>query len=110
MAKLRGVFAKVFCVGARSLIIVALYVVSFLAALELAAILPQPWFAMGITALVLVAGLALRGKWPERAFHLESLGLGYQPDGQSNPQPAAPVSPGIAPARSKLVLSATMMH
>ena len=61
---LRGIFAKVVCVGARLGIVVALYLVALLGALQLAAVLPEPWSAVGITALVLVAGLALRGKWP----------------------------------------------
>lgn len=98
--KPKEVFAKVVCVGARSGIIVALYLAAFLAALQLAAFLPEPWSAVGITALVLVAGLALRGKWPGREFRLESVGLGYQPDGKPNPQPAAPVPPRGVPARS----------
>ena len=34
--KLKGVFAKVVCVGARSTIIAALYLAGFLAALQLA--------------------------------------------------------------------------
>jgi len=92
-SELRSMFAKVVCVGARSGIIVALYLVVFLGALGLAAVLPEPWSAVGIAALVLVAGLALRGKWPGREFRLESVGLGYQPDRKPNPQPAAPASP-----------------
>ncbi len=106
--KLRGMFAKVVCVGARSGIIVALYLAAFLAALQLAAVLPEPWSAVGITALVLVAGLALRGKWPGREFHLESVGLGYQPDGKPNPQPAAPVPPRGVPARSRPALNVVL--
>lgn len=86
--KPRAAFAKVFCVGARSLVIVALYLAAFLAALQLATILPEPWSTLGITALVLVTGLSLRGKWSARRFRLESVGLGYQPDGQPNPQRA----------------------
>jgi len=105
---LRGIFAKVVCVGARSGIIVALYLAAFLGALLLAAILPEPWSAVGITALVLVAGLALRGKWPGREFRLESVGLGYQPDGKPNPQPAAPVLPKGVPARSRPALDAVL--
>ena len=103
-SKLRGVFAKVVCVGARSGIVVALYLVAFLGAFQLAAVLPEPWSAVGITALVLVVGLALRGKWPGRELRLESVGLGYQPDGQPNPQPVAPVSPQGVPARSRPAL------
>jgi hypothetical protein len=102
--KLRGVFALVVCVGAHSAIIAALYLAAFLAALQLAAVLPEPWSAVGITALVLVTGLSLRGKWPARRFRLESVGLGYQPDGQPNPQPVAPVSPKGVPARSRPAL------
>ena len=86
--KPKEVFAKVVCVGARSGIVAALYLAAFLAALQLAAVLPEPWSAVGITALVLVAGLALRGKWPGREFRLESVGLGYQPDGPANLQPS----------------------
>jgi len=100
-SKLKGVFAKVVCVTARSGIIVALYLAAFLGALLLAAVLPEPWSAVGITALVLVAGLALRGKWPGREFRLESVGLGYQPDARANPQAAAPVSPRGVQARPR---------
>ena len=106
--KPNGVFAKVFCVGARSGIVLALYLVVFLGALQLAAVLPEPWSAVGITALVLVVGLALRGKWPGRKFRLESVGLGYQPDGKPNPQPVAPAAPGGVPARSRPVLDAVL--
>jgi hypothetical protein len=105
---LRGIFAKVVCVGARSGIIVALYFAAFLSALGLAAVLPEPWSAVGITALVLVVGLALRGKWPGREFRLESVGLGYQPDGKPNPQPAAPALPTDVPARSRPALDAVL--
>lgn len=108
--KPNGVFAKVFCVSARSGIIVALYLAAFLGALLLAAVLPEPWSAVGITALVLVAGLALRGKWPGRAFRLESVGLGYQPDGRgnTNAEPAAPASPRDVPVCSRPVLGAVL--
>jgi len=107
-SKPKEVFAKVVCVGARSGIIVALYLAAFLGALLLAAVLPEPWSAVGITALVLVAGLALRGKWPGREFRLESVGLGYQPDGKPNPQPVAPVSPKGVPARSRPALDVVL--
>ena len=103
-SKLRGVFALVVCVGARSGIIVALYLAAFLGALLLAAVLPEPWSAVGITALVLITGLSLRGKWPARRFRLESVGLGYQPDGQSTRQPAAPASPNAVPTLSRPAL------
>jgi hypothetical protein len=106
--KLKGVFAMVVCVGARSGIIVALYLAAFLSALLLAAVLPEPWSAVGITALVVVAGLALRGKWPGREFRLESVGLGYQPDGKPNPQPAAPVPPRGVPTRSQPALDVVL--
>jgi hypothetical protein len=82
------VFAKVVCVGARSGIVVALYLAAFLAALQLAAVLPEPWSAVGIAALLLVAGLRLSGRWPGREFRLESVGLGYQPDRRPALQPA----------------------
>jgi hypothetical protein len=72
------------CVGARSGIIVALYLAAFLGALQLAAFLPEPWSAAGITVLLLVGCLSLLGRWPGHAFRLESVGLGYQPDGQAN--------------------------
>jgi hypothetical protein len=81
------------CLVARSGIIVALYLAAFLGALQLAAVLPEPWSAVGITALLLVAGLALRGKWSGRKFRLESVGLGYQPDGQAG-APGAEFAPG----------------
>jgi hypothetical protein len=99
--KPRGMVAKVVCVGARSGIVAALYLAAFLAALGLAAVLPEPWSAAGVTALVLVAGLALRGRWPGREFRLESVGLGYQPDARANPQAAAPVSPRGVQARPR---------
>jgi hypothetical protein len=76
--KPRGVFAKMLCVGARSGIVLALYLATFLAALQLAAFLPEPWTAVAITALILVVGLALLGRWPGHQFRLESVGLGYQ--------------------------------
>jgi len=103
MSKLkpRGMVAKVVCVGARSGIIAALYLAAFLAALQLAAFLPEPWSAVGITALVLVVGLRLSGTWPGREFRLESVGLGYQPDARANPQPAAPISPRGVRARPR---------
>jgi hypothetical protein len=91
--KRSNVFVKVVCVGARSGIIAALYLAAFLATLELAAALPEPWSAVGITVLLLVTGLRLSGTWPGRKFHLESVGLGYQPDGPANLRPATPVSP-----------------
>jgi hypothetical protein len=103
-SKLKGVFAKVVCVTARSGIIVALYLVVFLGALQLAAVLPEPWSAAAITALVLVAGLAFRGKWPGRESRLESVGLGYQPNGPTNPLPAVPESPTGVPVRSRPAL------
>lgn len=84
-----GILAKAVCVGARSGIIVALYLTAFLSALGLAAVLPEFWSAVGITALLLVVGLRLSQKWPRRAFRLESVELGYQPDRQPNPQLAA---------------------
>jgi hypothetical protein len=103
--KLKGVFAKVVCAGARSGIVAALYLAAFLAALQLAAVLPEPWSAVGITALLLVVGLSLFGRWPGHRFRLESVGLGYQPDGQArNPQAAAPVSPRGVLLRSRPVL------
>lgn len=102
--KLRGVLAKVVCVGARSAIVIALYLLAFLAALQLAAALPEPWSALGIAALLLVMGLRLSGRWPAREFRLESVGLGYQPTGQEAPQPAAPASPGSVPAPSRPAL------
>jgi hypothetical protein len=102
--KPNGVFAKMFCVGARSGIIVALYLAAFLGALLLAAVQPEPWSAVGITALVLVVGLALRGRWPGREFRLESVGLGYQPDGPTNPLPGTPIPPGGVLARSTPVV------
>lgn len=97
--KLKGVFTKVVSVGARSGIISALYLAAFLAALQLAAVLPEPWSAVGITALVLVTGLRLSGKWPGHKFRLESVGLGYQPDGPTTPQAAVPASPSGVPER-----------
>jgi hypothetical protein len=108
--KRREVFAKVVCVGARSGIIVALYLAAFLAALQLAAVLPEPWSGVGIAALVLVIGLRLSGRWPGREFRLESVGLGYQPSGQPNPNPlpAAPVSPSGFPARSRPALDVVL--
>ena len=110
MSKLKPkeVFAKVVCVGARSGIIVAPYLAAFVAALELAAFLPEPWSAVGITALLLVVGLRLSGRWPGRAFRLESVGLGYQPDAQPNPQPVAPASSRGVPARSRPALDAVV--
>lgn len=39
---MKRIFEKVVCVGARSGIIVALYLAAFLAALQLAAVLPEP--------------------------------------------------------------------
>jgi len=103
--KPRRVFAKVVCVGARSGIVVALYLAAFLAALQLAAVLPEPWSAVGIAALLLVAGLRLSGRWPGREFRLESVGLGYQPDRQPTLQPAAPAPPRGVPVRSAPALS-----
>jgi len=102
MSKLkpRGMVAKVVCVGARSGIIAALYLAAFLAALQLAAFLPEPWSALGITVLLLVVGLRLSGRWPAHEFRLESVGLGYQPNGPASLQPAVPVSLIGSPARS----------
>src|SRR5579883_337680 len=94
-----SLFARVLCVSARSGIVAALYLAAFLSALGLAAVLPESWSAVGITALVLVAGLAFRGKWP---------GRGYQPDGKPNPQPAAPALPKDVPARSRPALDAVL--
>jgi hypothetical protein len=62
--KLKGVFAMVVCVGARSAIIAALYLAGFLAALQLAVLLPEPWSAVGIAALLVVTALSFLGKWP----------------------------------------------
>lgn len=101
--KPRGAFAKVVCVGAFSGIVVALYLAAFLAALQLAAVLPEPWSAIGITAPFLVVSLRLSGRWPGRAYRLESIGLGYQPNGPANGSArrrASPAegSPGAIPA------------
>jgi hypothetical protein len=106
--KPREVFAKVVCERARSVIVAALCLAGFLAALQLAALLPEPWSAVGITTLLLVTGLPLLGKWPGHGFRLESLGLGHQPDGQPNPQPVAPVSPRGVPARSRPALDVVL--
>ncbi len=103
--KLKEVFAMVVCVGARSAIIAALYLAGFLAALQLAVLLPEPWSAVGIAALLVVTALSFLGKWPGREFRLESVGLGYQPDGQANLPAAAPVSPRGIPVRSRRSLS-----
>jgi|SRR5215475_8801901 len=93
------------CLVARSGIIAALYLAAFLAALQLAAVLPEPWSATAVTALILVAALALRGKWPGRELRLESVGLGYQPKGKPNPQPAMRALPDGMPARSRPALN-----
>jgi hypothetical protein len=106
--KLSGVFANVVCVSARLGIVVALYLAAFLAALQLAAALPGPWSALGITVLLFVAGLRLSGKWPASGCRLTSLGLGYQPSGQPNPQPAAPALPRGVPARSRPALDVVL--
>ncbi len=103
--KLKEVFARVVCVGARSAIIAALYLAGFLAALQLAAFLPEPWSAVGIAALLVVTALSFLGRWPRHGFHLESVGLGYQPDGQANLHPVAPISPSGVPARARPTLS-----
>jgi hypothetical protein len=89
--------SRVVCVIARFGIIAALYVVAFLAPLQLAAALPGPWPAVGVTALVLVATLAACRKLPGRGFRLESLGLGYQPGGA----PRLSVNRRVAAARSQ---------
>jgi hypothetical protein len=101
------VFAAI-CVGVRSGIVAALYLAAFLAAFQLAVVLPEPWSAVGITALLLVAGLSLFGKWPKRGFRLESVGLGYQPDGPANLQPSAPVPPRCGPTRSRPALDVVL--
>jgi hypothetical protein len=101
-------FAKVVCVGARSGIVATLYLAAFLAALELAAFLPEPWSAVGITTLLLVVALSLLGRWPGHRFRLESVGLGYQPDRQPTLQPAAPIPPRGVPARSRPALDVVL--
>jgi len=106
--KPKEVFAKVVCVGARSGIVVALYLVAFLGALQLAAFLPEPWSAVGMTALLLVVALSLFGRWPGHRFRLESVGLGYQPGRPVNLQPAAPVPPRGVPARSRPALDVVL--
>jgi hypothetical protein len=106
--KPREVFAKVVCERACSVILAALCLAGFLAALQVAAFLPEPWSAMGITTLLIVTGLSIFGNWPERGFHLESVGLGYQPHGQANLQAAAPVSPRGVPVRSLPALGVTL--
>jgi hypothetical protein len=105
--KRSNVFAVV-CVFSRSGIVAALYLAAFLAALQLAAVLPVPWSAVGITALLLVVGLSLLGRWPGHRFRLESVGLGYQPDGPTSPLPAAPVPPRGVPARSRPALDVVL--
>jgi len=102
--KPKEVFARVVCVHAQSVIAAALYLIAFLGALQLAAFLPEPWSAVGMTALLLLTGLPFLAKWPGHRFRLESVGLGYQPDGQANLQAAAPVSPRGVPVRSRPVL------
>lgn len=74
-SKLRSMFAKVVCVTARSGIIVALYLAAFLGAFGLAAVLPEPWSAVGVTGLLLVVGLALLGRWPAANPAWSPLGL-----------------------------------
>lgn len=101
-----SVFARVLCVSVRSGVIVALYCATFLGALGLGAVLPEPWSAVGIAALLLVAGLRLSGRWPGREFRLESVGLGYQPDARPDPQPVAPAPSRGVPARSRPALAA----
>lgn len=86
----------VVCVVAHSGIVVVLYLGAFLAALQIAAVLPEPWSAAGITAMLLVTILQLLGRWPGHGFRLESVGLGYQPDGQANPQGAASLAKGLS--------------
>ena len=102
--KAREMFAKAVCMGARSGIVAAWYLAAFLAILGMAAMLPDHWSPVGITALLLVTGLPLLGKWPGRGFRLESVGLGYQPDGQPNLQPAVPIAPKDVSVRSKPIL------
>ncbi len=102
--KSREVFDTVVCARACSVIAAALCVAGLLAALQLAAFLPEPWSAVGITTLLLVTGLPVMGRWPGHGFRLESLGLGYQPDGQANLQAATPISPTGIPARSRPAL------
>src|SRR5690348_777478 len=90
------------CLSVRSGIVPVLYFSVFLAAFELAAILPQPWSAVGIAFLLSVAGSSFCGKWPARHSRLESLGLGYQPHDRRTKHPAnTPLSPG---ARASLAL------
>jgi hypothetical protein len=96
---------SVVCMGVRSGIIVALYLAAFLAALQLAAILPEPWSAVGITVLLLVVGLSLFGRWPGHRFRLESVGLGYQLNRPANPLPTAPATPKGIPERSRPALA-----
>jgi len=91
--KRRQAFSVV-CAGARSVIAAALCLAGFLASLQLAALLPEPWSAMGITTLLLFTGLPLLGRWPAREFRLESVGLGYQPDRPAYPLPTVPAATG----------------
>ena len=106
--KPKEVFARVVCVHAQSVIAAALYLVAFLGALQLAAFLPEPWSAVGMTALLLVVALSLSGRWPGHRFRLESVGLGYQPNRQPTLEPAAPVPPRSVPARSRPALDVVL--
>jgi hypothetical protein len=106
--KPRGVFAKVVCVGARSGIVAALYLAAFLAALQPAAALPEPWSAVGIMVLLLVTGSRLSGRWPGPEFRLQSVELGYQLDGKPNPPSAAPALPKGVPTRSRPAFDAVL--
>ena len=77
-SRLKAAFATAFCESAHSGIILALYFVVLVAALQLAYLLPQPWSVAAIIALMVVAGSAFSGRWPGRKSRLETLGLGYQ--------------------------------
>lgn len=100
-----NLFARVVCANAPYVIAAALCAAGLLSALVLSAFLPGLWSLAGFTAVLLIAGVPLLGKWSRRESVLESrLGV-REPEAVSSPAIRASV-PDSLPARSRVVLGA----
>ncbi len=100
-----NLFARVVCANAPYVIAAALCVAGLLSALVLSAFLPGLWALAGFTAVLLIAGLPLFGKWSGRESVFESrLGV-REPEAATALSSRASVPESLR-ARSSVVLGA----
>lgn len=100
-----NLFARVVCANAPYVIAAALCVTGLLSAVVLSAFLPGLWSVAGFTAILLIAGVPLLGKWSRREFVLESR-LGVREPEAATGLSSRATMPESLPARSAPVLGA----